>query len=123
MDSLAVKIALLIFLSTLINTNDFNSAEVALLFGSVYNFRIVSTGEYKKSSREITLVTYDVENLSQRFAELFNKHEDQNNSEEGNSQDANNTRTTSNQSQNKKKSSKKVLIPKGRPRIVFWNES
>ena len=111
------------FLGTLINTNQFNEAQIPLLFDTVYNFRIRSTGEFAKASREITVVTFDFDNLTGRMAELLDKQDES--SGEGKKPDDDPAKPPPKTPDPNAKPSPpaKKVNPKGRPRIVYWQET
>ena len=124
-------------IKTSINTAEFNKGGIPLFFDNPYNFRIRSTGEFAKSTREIEVVTYDVENLVGRMADYLDKQDEEESggsygdesSGEGAGEDSSGdgakkeNETTGNDTSEKKDSDKnKKAIPKGRPRIVLWEE-
>ncbi|MCB9026856.1 MAG: general secretion pathway protein GspK [Bdellovibrionaceae bacterium] len=118
------------FLGTLINTEKFNEGGIPLFFDNPYNFRIISTGEFAKATSEITVVTYDIENLVGRLADYLDKQEAEEKGtpkkeEEEEKPDESNDKKDPNQegdATDKSKTKKQTPIPKGRPRIVLWQE-
>ncbi|MCB0355575.1 MAG: general secretion pathway protein GspK [Bdellovibrionales bacterium] len=120
------------FLDTFINVEKFNEGGIPLFFDNPYNFRIVSIGEFAKATSEITVVTYDVENLVGRLADYLDKQDEENTKDSGEEQNqeqdkekedknANNEQTNQQDKKNDKSKEKKP-IPSGRPRIVLWQE-
>ena len=120
------------FLSTLINIDNFNEGGIPFFFDNPFNFRIVSTGEFAKATREITVITYDVENLVGRLADYLDKQEEE---EKGGSSTATTTdgqasgspsgqqdNPDPNKTAQDKTQKQSVPIPRGRPRIVLWQE-
>jgi len=110
----------------LINVDDFNAAKVPLIFDTVYNFRIKVTGNFATASREIEVITYDIDNLAPRMADFLDKqYEEKNSNKNGNAsqQQSVNQQQTPDQSQGSSKKSSKTVAPKGQPRIVYWHES
>lgn len=117
-----------------IDTSEFNQDGIPLLFAEEQNFRVISTGNYSNATREITAITYDMDNLMERLITLLDeedKAKDQGgadgetdpnpppNSGEG----ADGNKTGGNESGGKSSSdNKKIKIPKGRPTIVYWEE-
>ena len=111
-----------------VDTETFNEAQIPFLFGPEFNFRIRSTGVYGKATREIVAITYDVDNLKERLIEILDKDYSEsttNDNNEGNNPDQNgntgqntqnNSTTANNTNQNK------IPVPKGRPRVVYWDE-
>lgn len=115
------------FLGTLINTAGFNDGGIPLLFDGAYNFRIVSTGEFAKATREITVITYDMDSLVTRMADLLDqqdKDENKNQEDQPQDQNANNNINNNNDSsqKGKKGANANKKIPAGRPRVVMWQE-
>ncbi|MCB0421129.1 MAG: general secretion pathway protein GspK, partial [Bdellovibrionales bacterium] len=117
-----------------IDINNFNKDGIPLLFEEVQNFRIISTGNYASATREITAITYDMENLRERMITLLDKNdqtkgqgeEDQGSREDSGTnpnKDPNDPKTGANKDPNNKDANKdKIKIPKGRPTIVYWEE-
>lgn len=122
------------FLDRFINVENFNEGGIPLIFEEPMNFRIVSTGEFAGTSSEITVVTYDIDNLVERMIDLLDKQDEE--EKKGQTDDSQSddkkddekkddeTKTDENgekkDSKDEKKDSKKV--PKGQPRIVLWQE-
>lgn len=107
-----------------VKTKDMKDAKIPLLFDAEYNFRITSTGQYLNQRREIVAVTYDIENLTARYAEILNKIDDETANQNGNGassgSDGGASGTPSTKADPKKD---KIKIPKGRPSVVFWQEN
>lgn len=109
-----------------VRTANMKKANLPLLFDAEYNFRIVSGGQYANVNRQITAITYDIENLTGRFAEILDKiaMEKKNN---GNPPQPEQPQPPSPPGQNppgqQNQQKETVKIPKGRPTVVFWRES
>lgn len=111
-----------------VNVRAMQEAKTPLLFGIEFNFKIVSTGIASNVKREITAITYDFPNLTQSLVKLID--EQQKLDESG----GNTTPVTSpaggaggtnppagqgGQGGNQQK----ILAPKGRPSVVYWDEN
>ena len=105
------------------STDEFNEDGIPLLFGSEHNFVIKSTGSFAGVTKEITAITFDLENLKARFVSLL-EEEDREKSGGGSGDDTtgNNTGTGNSQSQTNQTNAQKKT-PTGRPTIVFWREN
>jgi general secretion pathway protein K len=88
--------------------------KIPLRFTNPCNFRIQSTGSSGKSVITITAITY---NIACAQSEVSAGITDEQNKKNGNNNQGNN-----NQDQTKSGSSTKQELPKGPPRIVYWNE-
>lgn len=112
-----------------VNTRTLKESKIPFLYEAEYNFRVVSTGLSSNVKREITAVTYDFPNLSNRLADLMNK-EDQTISP-GTSSAAKPSNPTTNppntqaggQKQGDNTDKQKIQAPKGRPTVVYWEEN
>jgi hypothetical protein len=117
------------FIQTLgVNTRAIQESKIPLLYGTEYNFRIVSTGIASNVKREITAITYDFVNIADRYAEMLKKQDDENNQNQSNQQNQNNQNNQQNNSQNNGNSnstdqSKAPKSTKGRPAVVYWEEN
>ncbi|MEQ1665422.1 MAG: hypothetical protein ABL927_08615, partial [Bdellovibrionales bacterium] len=88
------------------------------LFDAEYNFRIISTGLSANIKREITAITYDIDNLTSRYAEILTTAEkDKAAADGGGSGDGTSGGATPPPTKDK------IKIPKGRPTVVFWQET
>lgn len=109
-----------------INTDNFNSAEIPLYFDPEYNFRIISTGNFANSTREITAIIYDYEGIKDRYMQILDTRDDDAN-KQGDSPGDTNKDGDQGQTQdpNKKKEAekKKINVPTGRPSVVYWSEN
>ena len=112
-----------------VNVKNIESSKVPLLYNMEFNFRITATGLASNVKREITVVTYDYPNMTDRFADMLTKQDDQdqgvaaaNATNAGNSGNPSNSNATTagNQANNQKK---KLQAPKGRPTVVYWEEN
>ncbi len=115
-----------------INIEDFNEEGIPLLFGNEHNFVVKSIGTYGGISREITAVTFDLDNIKERYIKLLEeddeeeKNEDEDDNDTGNNNDQNPNdpnNSNNNNDQNKNTTKAKKKTPKGRPTIVFMTEN
>jgi general secretion pathway protein K len=102
-----------------VNVEAIQKSGILLSFGSEYNFRIRSTGIFGNVKREITAITFDLDNLRGRYITLLDK--------EAQNPDGKNpkapppdpkqppTGPTANDN--------KIVAPKGRPTVVYWEEN
>jgi len=109
-----------------VNIKSIQDSKVNLLCDPEYNFRVVSTGTYQKAKREITAVTFDLDNLPGRLADLLNQQDKQNNPTAAPPSPTTGGVTPptgappANQQQN---NPAKMKAPKGRPVVVYWEET
>ena len=54
-----------------VDTTDFNKDGIPLFYNAPFNFRIISTGSFGNSTREVTLITYDFDSLKERFIKIL----------------------------------------------------
>lgn len=85
---------------------------IPLVFDSVFNFRIRSTGEFAGSTREITAIVMDLNKVATKIKSYTDKEK----------KDQGNPGDNSNANNNANNQNKSDPIPKGPPRIVFWSE-
>jgi general secretion pathway protein K len=78
--------------------------QIPLVFDAVYNFRIRSVGDFGSSTREITAVTFDLQSMASKIASQIQA-------------DAAGTTTGG-----KSSPTSTDPLPKGPPRIVYYNE-
>lgn len=109
-----------------VNTQAIENTGVPLLFGAESNFRIRSTGQYANVTRDIVAITYDFENLTEHYLELW-KEEDAKNAGTDPSQNPSGNTNSSNTPAagggETGQPKKQIKIPKGRPTIVYWEEN
>ncbi|NJL25448.1 MAG: general secretion pathway protein GspK [Calothrix sp. SM1_5_4] len=60
-----------------VNAKAMEEAKLPLLYDQEFNFRISATGLSQNVKREITAITYDYPNLTQRLVDLLDKQEEQ----------------------------------------------
>jgi general secretion pathway protein K len=84
-----------------------------LVFEAALNFRIVSRGEYANNIREITAVVFDVNAAAKAVAQSIIKSNPS-------PQDPN--RPPENNPNQQNTQTEQEPLPKGPPRIVYWNE-
>jgi len=107
-------------------TANIKKAELPLLFDAEYNFRIVSTGLSGNVKREITVITYDIESLTPRYVEILDQIDKKKKGEDNKPDDKkpDDKKPDDKTADSKKDTDKtKDKIPKGRPTVVFWQES
>lgn len=112
-----------------LRTEDLEKKNIPMWFSAAHNFRITSTGKSGNLRREITAITFDFDNIAQNYKSSLDKYCEtaqddpdcsylQNSgptptpAEGGGSAQATPTPTPV-----------KYKAPKGRPRVVFWEES
>lgn len=100
------------------NVNAIQKSGIPLIFGPEYNFRITSDGMFGNVRRTITAVTFDISNLKARYLDMLDK-EVQNNAGGG--------KKSGSDGQDKGKGQDtgetvKIVPPKGRPTVVYWEE-
>ncbi len=107
-----------------VSTDEFNTDGIPLLFGSEHNFIIKTTGSYGNVKKEITAITFDIDNLKERFVTLLEEEDkeksgggDEDSGDGGSQQPSNPTSGQTSQTKVNKKP------PSGRPTIVFWQEN
>lgn len=112
-----------------VNVKNIEEAKVPLLYNMEFNFRITATGLASNVKREITVVTYDYPNMTDRFADMLTKQDEQDqggapanatNAANNGNPALPNTSNTGNQPNTQKK---KLQAPKGRPTVVYWEEN
>lgn len=106
-----------------VRTKDMKAAKIPLLYDAEHNFRITSTGQYLNLRREIKVVTYDVENLTGRYVEILNKIDEEKDPKSPTPPPNPPPNPASGTPPPGTPSKDTVKIPKGRPTVVFWQES
>jgi general secretion pathway protein K len=96
-----------------VNVQAIENSGVPLICDPEFNFRITSTGTISNVRREITVVTFDIDNLADRYAQMLI---DQDQGSGGD--DPSTPPPTSTGGQNSK-----IQVPKGRPTVVYWEEN
>jgi general secretion pathway protein K len=115
-----------------VRTASFNPAKIPLTFDAELNFRIRATGIFGRVSRDIEVVTFDFDNIKERYIEILTKaekdektggdHEAESGNGEGKAPVKNENGTDPPDKNNPAKKTK-LNAPKGRPAIVYWNEN
>lgn len=108
-----------------VNVNAIQKSGVPLIFGPEYNFRIVSTGYMGNVRRDITAITFDTENIKTRYLGLLDK-EATDKSQPQSGQPANPTtppNPTTPAGAPAANQKAKIVPPKGRPTVVYWEET
>jgi general secretion pathway protein K len=108
-----------------VNVQAIQESKIPLLYDMEFNFRIVSTGLAANVKHEITAVTYDFANLSQRLAELMDK-QDQDQSggpSTGTPPPDPSPSAKPGDTSGKTPSKTKIQGAKGRPNVVYWEEN
>lgn len=110
-----------------VNPSTFNQdPKITLLFDSEYNFRIKSTGLFKKAQREIVAITYDFDKViagAKNFTPEEQKSEEEENKEAAKT--AAQTEAEKKKAEEEKKKKEQQQAPpasQGPPRVVFWQE-
>lgn len=93
--------------------------QIPLIFDSVMNFRIISTGEYAGATREITAVVMDLNRMAAKVKDYVSKDQPQNTAGKTPQQQQ---QAQQQQQQTQQNSSAPTQLPPGPPRIVYWNE-
>lgn len=114
-----------------VRSGSFNQAGVLLTFDAELNFRIKATGQSGRVVREIEVVTYDIDNIKERYIDILTKAEkaegggnDSSEAEKQKTEDESRTGADGKTSSSPADASKKKFnAPKGRPTIVYWNEN
>lgn len=98
-----------------------DQTNIPLSFTTPCHFRIISDGISGKVRTTLTAVTYDLNCQIRDIATAVKKEDDE---KKGQQQDPNQQQQQQQQQQdpNKKPNSKKPDLPKGPPRIIYWNE-
>ncbi len=98
-----------------VRTEAIEDAKIPLIFDAEFNFRIVSSGRFGNSRREITVITYDIDNITPRFTDII---------AEANKQPGDPAAPPPPPPNPAPEAPKKTYkVPKGRPRVVSWKES
>jgi general secretion pathway protein K len=96
-----------------------DQTNIPLLFTTPCHFRIVAGGRSGKVQTTITAVTYDINCQIKDVAAAVKKEDDEKNKAQGN---PNQTSPPPNDPNQKNQNPKKPDLPKGPPRIIYWNE-
>ncbi len=110
------------------NQQTFNPSKIPLLFGSEYNFRIRSIGEFQNVTREIIAIVYDIEAVRDQLITILDSEQtDPNNQNQSDNQDQNqnqNNNQDTNQNQNQNQNQQQQQKPSTtKPRIIYWWEN
>jgi general secretion pathway protein K len=107
-----------------VNTRRLRDSKIPFIYESEFSFRIQSSGRSANIFRDITVVTYDINGLTNRVVELLNE-EDKKNSQQQQQQQGQGTGggsgSGSGSGSGTTTTTKKV--PKGRPTVVYWQEN
>jgi general secretion pathway protein K len=112
-----------------VDTQPIRDSNLPLYYGTVFNFRVTSTGVYSNVTREIEVIVYDFDNLKERYIEIVNKEEAEKNSNEDeqenedDNRDKNETESANGNGEGGSSPGGKIKVPKGRPTVVYWKES
>ncbi|MEO0336723.1 MAG: type II secretion system protein GspK, partial [Pseudomonadota bacterium] len=111
-----------------VDTQPIRDSNLPLYYGTVFNFRVVSTGVFSNVTREIEAIVYDFDNLKERYIEIVNKEaaeenggedeQEQEDEQQDETEDAGATQGGGSQDQGGK-----IKVPKGRPTVVYWKEN
>ena len=97
-----------------VNTQKIEELGTLLLYDAEFNFRIISAGKFANTRKEITAVTFDVDNISPALSKMLIEKDKKENPPPP-------PPVAPPPSGDKTKKSYKA--PKGRPRVVYWQES
>lgn len=89
--------------------------QVPLVFDSVFNFKIRSTGEFAGATREITAIVMDFNKTAAKIKSYSDKDKQA-------ASGADTTKTGSSGTGTTTGNNKSTTIDKGPPRVVYWNE-
>ncbi|MEN0059013.1 MAG: type II secretion system protein GspK, partial [Bdellovibrio sp.] len=89
---------------------------IPLTCDNVMNFKIRSTGEFAGATREITAIVMDINQTATKIKSYVDKEKKEAEGAEEKASDQERSGTPG------KTSNKKDSLPKGAPRIVYWNE-
>ncbi|MCB0384477.1 MAG: general secretion pathway protein GspK [Bdellovibrionales bacterium] len=107
-----------------VRTDSFNPAGIPLTFDAELNFRIKSVGQYGRVTREIEVVTYDFDNIKERYIDILTKAEEE---KKGDGDGGSDTKDKGDDKSGDKgktaTTAKKLNAPKGRPTVVYWYEN
>lgn len=92
-----------------------DKSSIPLIFDTITNFRIRSSGEFAGAMREISAIVMDIDRIALKVAEQIKKEEKEQNADP-------NAQPSGGAASTPKAAKKKAVIPKGPPRIVWWNE-
>jgi general secretion pathway protein K len=106
-----------------VNVRNIQDLKINLICDPEYNFRVTSTGTYQRSKREITAVTFDIENLATVMATLLNQQDQQNGTNPGLQPSTTNAAQQGGAANNNQQNQTQMKPPKGRPIVVYWDET
>jgi general secretion pathway protein K len=109
-----------------VNVQAITDSKIVLLCDPEYNFHVTSTGLYQKAKREITVITYDLDNLPSRLAAALNAQDGQG-TQAGPSASPPVTQPPAPgqpaAAAPAAAQKAKMKAPKGRPTVVYWEET
>lgn len=105
-----------------VNVQAIQRSGIPLIYGAEFNFRIQSIGTYGNTKREITAVTFDLENLTDRYLEILDKEAKQAQGGPGANNPAQDPNAANPPSTPPPPTEKTLKIPQGRPTVVYWHE-
>ena len=100
-----------------------NKEEFPIVTDSLSSFKIQSIGEYNGSKREINVVTLDLSKVAERVNTIQTEADKKTNPSQASpatSKSSGNNKSKTANAQNS--SQQNETLPKGPPRIVYWNE-
>ncbi len=108
-----------------VNRQSIEASKIPILVDPEYNFRIRSTGKFSNVVREITVITYDTESLTQKMVTLLDKQDAEAKGEDGNPPPEEEKKPPEGGSPPPGEGTKPSPAPssKGRPTVVFWSET
>lgn len=106
-----------------VRTETIEQSQIPLIFDAEFNFKIISSGTFGNSRREITAITYDIDNITPRLTETLVNLNKQNQQQQQGQQQQQQDQQQQQQQQQGQQTQKNYKAPKGRPRVVSWKES
>jgi general secretion pathway protein K len=100
-----------------VRTDKLAELDMPLLFDAEFNFRIVSSGKVGNTRREITAITFDIDNLTDKMVQILN--DAAKNNPTGTPTPTPSPTTSPTGGNTAKKTYK---APKGAPTVVYWQE-
>lgn len=98
-----------------------DAAKIPLVFESVFNFKIRSTGTFGNSTREIIAIVMDLNKTASQVKKYMDAEKKELQQQQG-AQNPSGQSAGTNPAQNPANPSGSNSISKGPPRIVYWNE-
>lgn len=97
-----------------VRTERLAELDMPLLFDAEYNFRIISSGRVGNVRREITAITFDIDNLTDKMVQILNDSQK--------TPTTTPTPTPTPRQDGSSSTKKSYKAPKGAPTVVYWQE-